>query len=112
MKIPLLGKFAAKAYLIAVKGLLKISSGFFSKVNKKIDKAVNERLNKAKGAVDVPLNFAESTVKETWMPRITENADKFMDKARTYIRRVYFGMSLPILLIAVSLILVSMAIVV
>ena len=110
-KIPLVGKIASKAYSMAIDALLKISSVFFAKVDKEIDIVVNENLSKVKGIADMPLNFMEATVEKTWMPKITDGADKYIGKAKGYIHRIYFLTSMPIVAFAIAFIVATISLV-
>jgi hypothetical protein len=103
-RVPLIGKFVSKVYSLAVDGLLKVSSVFFAKVDKEIDKVVNDQLSKVKGVVDAPLNFVENTVKQTWLPNVTEGADRYIGKAKGYIHKTYALISIPILAFAIAFI--------
>lgn len=108
-KIPFVGKIASKAYSMAIDALLKISSVFFAKVDKEIDKVVNENLSKVKGIADMPLNFVEATVEKTWMPKITDGADKYIGKAKGYVHRTYFLTSVPIVAFAIAFIVAAIS---
>lgn len=110
-KIPLVGKIASKAYSMAIDALLKISSVFFAKVDKEIDNVVNENLGKVKGIANMPLNFVEDTVEKTWMPKITDGADKYIGKAKGYIHRTYFLTSMPIVAFAIAFIVATISLV-
>ena len=99
-KISFLGKLVVKAYTHIVNVLLKISSAFFCKLDKEMDKVVNEKLDKAKKVGELPLDFAESTALKIWQPRILNGSDKYIGKAKGYIRRIYFWLSLPTLALA------------
>lgn len=101
-KIPWVGKFVSKIYALIVDGLLKVSSVFFARVDKEIDKAVTARLGKLKGVADAPLNFVENTVKRTWLFKISDGADRYIGKAQGYIRKAYVLISIPILTFAIA----------
>lgn len=110
-KIPFVGKIASKAYSMAIDALLKISSVFFAKVDKEIEKVVNENLSKVKGVADTPLNFVETTIEKTWMPKITDGADKYIGKAKGYVHRTYFLTSVPIVAFAIAFIVATISLV-
>lgn len=97
-----MGKFVSKIYALIVDGLLKVSSVFFARVDKEIDKAVSARLGKLKGVADAPLNFVENTVKRTWLFKISDGADRYIGKAQGYIRKAYVLISIPILTFAIA----------
>ena len=101
-KIPWVGKFVSKAYSLVVNWLLKVSSVFFARVDKEIDKAVTARLGKLKGVADAPLNFVENTVKRTWLSKVSDGVDRYIGKAQGCIRKAYVLISVPILTFAVA----------
>lgn len=100
-KIPWVGKFVSKAYSLVVDWLLKVSSVFFARVDKEIDKAVTARLGKLKGVADAPLNFVENTVKRTWLSKVSDGVDRYIGKAQRCIRNAYVLISVPILTFAI-----------
>ena len=110
-RVPIVGKIASKAYSLAIDALLKISSVFFVKVDKELDKIVNEQLSKAKGIANVPLNFVESAVEKAWVPMITACSDKYVGKAKGYIHRTFFFVYMPILAFAIAFFVASVALV-
>lgn len=102
-KLPLIGKLIFKIYSTITTGLLKMSSIFFAKVDKQIDDAINGQFSKVKNVAERPLNFIEST----WLPKIKDGTEKYIGKAKNYIKRVFFFVSLPVLFFAIAFIAAS-----
>ncbi|MCQ2060891.1 MAG: hypothetical protein MJY47_04805 [Fibrobacter sp.] len=111
-KLPfkVVGKLFFKVYLIAIKGLLKISSVFFAKIDKQIDKMVNDQLAKVKNVAKSPLDVVENTI-GVWKPKIIDGTNTYIGKAKNYIHRTFFLASLPMLFFAITFIVATITLV-
>lgn len=111
-KIPLVGRFVSKVYSRVVNRLLKVSSVFFAKVDKEIDKVVRARLAKVKNVADAPLNFVERNVKQVWLSKVSTGADRYIGKAKGLVHGTYILISVPILAFAIAFVAVAIALVI